>query len=117
MVSRDENSAGKNFCYRTYFHGGRVDLPKDTTRLGKCIPSTSTHLSAAFPSTATRLWKVAVSTPIYLSDDHTSPDAMFVVTINLGDFELPQSKQGQTRSLFWSKPAKDPHRERFCNTR
>ena len=93
-VDRDENSAGKNFCYRTYFHGGPFDLPKETTQIGQVEPLTWTHLSAAFPSTATRLWKVAVSTPIYLGDDRSKPDALFVVTINLGDFELLQSKPG-----------------------
>ncbi len=94
MVSRNNNSAGKNFCYRTYFHGGSVDLPKESTRIDSIDPIERTHLSAAFQSTATGLWKVAVSTPIYLSDDHTSPNAIFVVTINLGDFELLQSEQG-----------------------
>lgn len=93
-VQRDENSAGKNFCYRTYYHGGRIDIPKDVTEIGQVEPLGSTHLSAAFPSTATRLWKVAVSTPIYLSEDRGHPDAIFVVTVNLGDFELPQSEQG-----------------------
>ena len=93
-VSREENSAGKNFSYRTYFHGGHVDLPKETTRIEDVDALTTTHLSAAFPSTATRLWKVAISTPIYLSEESLQPDAMFVVTVNLGDFELLQSKQG-----------------------
>lgn len=93
-VQRDENSAGRNFCYRTYFHGGRVDMPKETTKIGDVKPLQTTHLSAAFPSTATRLWKVAVSTPVYLTDDRSRPDAMFVVTINLGDFELPKGEQG-----------------------
>ncbi|MGI9472922.1 MAG: protein kinase domain-containing protein, partial [Rubripirellula sp.] len=94
QVSREKNSAGKNFSYRTYFHGGRTDLPKDTTQISDVEPLNTTHLSAAFPSTATRLWKVAISTPIYFDDDRDSPDAMFVVTVNLGDFELLQSKQG-----------------------
>lgn len=93
-VEHDENSAGRNFCYRTYFHGGHVDLPKKTVQIGEIEPLTTTHLSAAFPSTATRLWKVAVSTPIYLTDDKTKPDALFVATINVGDFELLQSEQG-----------------------
>ena len=93
-VSREENSAGKNFSYRTYFHGGRVDKPKDTTKILEMSPIAFTHLSAAFPSTATRLWKVAISTPIYLSDDRSKPDAIFVATVNLGDFELLQSKEG-----------------------
>ena len=98
-VNEDENSAGRNFCYRTYFHGGQMDLSKSDVVIGEIAPLRTTHLSAAFPSTATRLWKVAVSTPIYFSDDDAGqldrmPDALFVVTINLGDFELLQSKQG-----------------------
>lgn len=93
-VSQDESSAGRNFCYRTYFHGGPIDLPKSDVKIGEIPPLRTTHLSAAFPSTATRLWKVAVSTPIYLDDDLSEPDAIFVVTINLGDFELLQSEQG-----------------------
>lgn len=93
-INKAENSAGKNFCYRTYFHGGSVDLPREKTEIGEVNPLTWTHLSAAFQSTATRLWKVAVSTPIYFSDASKTPDALFVMTINLGDFRLLQSKQG-----------------------
>ena len=38
---------------------------------------------------------MAVSTPIRFDDNPSAPpDAMFVVTINLGDFELLQSEQG-----------------------
>jgi hypothetical protein len=97
QIDRDGNSAGKNFCYRSYYHGGREDLSKETTSIGQVEPLTSTHLSAAFPSTATRLWKVAVSTPIYLTEDSSKPDALFVATINLGDFELLQSKRGSNQ--------------------
>ena len=96
-IDRSVSSAGKNFCYRTYFHGGRVDRSKVETQIADAKPLTSTHLSAAFQSTATGLWKVAVSTPVYLSDDRNRPDALFVVTINLGDFELLQSKQGSNQ--------------------
>lgn len=93
-VTREENSAGKNFAFRTYFHGGRTDLPKDSTQISDVEPLQSTHLSAAFPSTATRIWKVAISTPIFFGNDKAEPDAMFVATVNLGDFELLQSEQG-----------------------
>lgn len=92
-VERSRDSAGRNFAYRSYFHGGRNDLPTDTP-LQTIEPLSSTHLSAAFQSTATGLWKVAVSTPIYLGEDRDQPDAVFVVTINLGDFKLLQSEQG-----------------------
>ena len=93
-VSFQENSAGKNFCYRSYFHGGREDLDKENVSIGDIEPLKQTRLSAAFSSTSTHFWKVAVSTPIFLSEDHAEADAVLVVTINLGDFKLPQSKQG-----------------------
>ncbi len=92
-VPRDQNSACKNFAYRTYFNGGRNDLPRETPP-SSIKPLTSTSLSAAFPSTATGLWKVAVSTPIRLTEDSKTTDAVFVATINLGDFQLLQSEQG-----------------------
>ena len=91
-IKPEENSVGKNFSYRTYFHGGSVDKPKQTTRISESRPITSTHLSAAFQSTATGLWKVAISTPVYLSDERYQPDAIFVTTVNLGDIELLQTE-------------------------
>ncbi|MFG0262609.1 MAG: cache domain-containing protein [Novipirellula sp. JB048] len=92
-VERAQNSAGRNFAFRTYFHGGRKEVDATVPR-ETIAPLQRSHLSAAFQSTATGLWKVAVSTPIYFSDDSTSPDAVFVATINLGDFQLLQSEQG-----------------------
>jgi eukaryotic-like serine/threonine-protein kinase len=90
-VGRSENSSGKNFSYRTYFHGGKHDYAADKIAIGSITPLTETRLSAAFPSTATQLWKVAVSTPIDIDDDKRI-DAVFVATINLGDFDLLQSE-------------------------
>ena len=92
MVTEDQNSAGRNFAYRTYFHGGDNDLPPDTP-IETIKPLTSTHLSSAFQSTATGLWKIAFSTPIFgLTDsDDDGPRevvGIFVATTNLGDFEL-----------------------------
>ena len=92
VVQKDANSVGRNYSYRTYFHGGRNDRPRDTP-IDSVQILTHTHLSAAFPSTATGLWKVAVSQPLDLDDDGDS-DAVFVVTINLGDFQLQQSEAG-----------------------
>jgi len=92
LVIEDQNSAGRNFAYRTYFHGGDNDLPPDTP-IGSISPLTTTHLSSAFQSTATGLWKIAFSTPIYAqgSADGDGPReivGIFVATTNLGDFEL-----------------------------
>lgn len=94
-VSRASNSAGRNYAFRTYFHGESDDLPRDTP-IDEIRPLRSTHLSSAFRSTATGTWKVAVSTPILLDDDDI-PDAYFVATLNLGDFKLPQSPQGASQ--------------------
>ena len=91
-IKPQENSVGKNFSYRTYFHGGSIDKPKQTTRILESKPITYTHLSAAFQSTATGRWKVAISTPLYLSDERSQPDAIFVTTVNLGDIELLQTE-------------------------
>ena len=90
-VSREDSSAGRNYSYRTYFHGGQNDLPLESP-IDSIEPLTETHLSAAFQSTATGLWKCAISLPLDLDETRDGPEAVFVVTINLGDFELMQSE-------------------------
>lgn len=102
-VPRNRSSTGRSFAYRTYFNGEDDDLPY-TVPLNQTQPLTSTHLSAAFQSTATGLWKVAVSTPIYLTDPPETtddgpprqPDGVFVATINLGDFQLLSEDHRET---------------------
>lgn len=93
-----KGSVGRNVCYRNYFYGGDADYSVTTSQIGEVKPLRHTHFSAAFQSNTTRLWKVAISTPIFLDDDD-EPDAVFVMTINLGDFKLLQSKQGQVAVL------------------
>lgn len=97
-VPRDQNSGGRNYAYRTYFHGQKNDLPKNTP-ITSIQPLDHMQLSAAFQSTATGLWKVAISAPLYHSEGSADkpnepssrrPDAVFVMTINLGDFQLLQ---------------------------
>lgn len=93
------SSSGLNFAFRSYFHGGRDDLPRDTP-VSEIRPLARPHLSSAFQSTATGLWKLAFSAPIYLSgpgrdrdltgDSVREPhqaDGVFVLTTDLGDFE------------------------------
>ena len=97
-VERSRNSAGRNYAYRTYFHGGQEDLDRSTPIDSiKSLSGTFAHMSAPFTSSATDLWKVAISLPIYFTEDHSRPDAVFVVTINLGDFQLLQSEQGSNQ--------------------
>tara|TARA_R110002073_G_scaffold309696_9_gene480128 strand:+ start:10453 stop:12678 length:2226 start_codon:yes stop_codon:yes gene_type:complete len=108
-IPRSQNSAGRNFAFRGYFHGGRNDLAPETPP-ETIAPLERTHLSAAFQSTATGLWKIAVSTPIYFTDDHTRPDAVFVATINLGDFQLLQSEQGANQIAVLIEAREGPMR-------
>lgn len=89
-------SVGKNYSWRTYFHGGPED--RDRVRPHE-LPEhiTTTHLSAPFKSTTTETWRVAVSTPVY---DPTSSDREFLgviaFTINVGDFAIFRSNHEPT---------------------
>ena len=47
-VQDSQDSSGRNYCYRTYFHGGRRDLPKETTEIGSVSALRETRMSAAF---------------------------------------------------------------------
>ena len=103
-VSREQDSSGRNYAYRTYYHGLENDL-EDSTPIASIQPLSNIHLSSAFQSTATGLWKIAISLPVYFdrpkrlvegepTDDlKRKPDAVFVATINLGEIELLQSEQ------------------------
>ncbi|WP_404308947.1 protein kinase domain-containing protein [Neorhodopirellula lusitana] len=102
-IAREQDSVGRNFAFRTYFSGHQDELSRDTS-LSHIQPLAETHLSSAFQSTATGMWKVAVSTPIWLTeeklDDETKrgpADGVFVMTINLGDFQLLQSTRGASQ--------------------
>ncbi len=94
-VEEAQLSTGMNFAFRTYFHGERNELPRDTPPRS-ITPLTGPHVSRAFQSTATGLWKLAFSMPIYLTPERAAgdpetelrpPDGVFVITTNLGDFE------------------------------
>lgn len=110
-VDETQLSTGYNFAFRTYFHGGRDDLPRDSA-IDSVVPLSRPHLSSAFQSTATGLWKLAFSMPIYLDaadqdpgqpsqqnfeqtpqNVPRKPDGVFVITTNLGDFESMRDGQ------------------------
>ncbi len=79
---RTAPTLGDNFAWRTYFHGGREDLP-----VGEAADThiKRTQLSALLKSTATQTWKVAVSSPIY---DRQSNQFLGIVavTFEIGHF-------------------------------
>lgn len=63
----EQSPVGKNFAYRSYFNGQRDDAAS-SRKAAEFQPIGDTHLSAAFKSTTTGTWKVAVSTPVWLSN-------------------------------------------------
>jgi len=81
-------SVGRNLAFRTYFHGGPIDLPRDTRVSDNHKLVSDTHLSAVFQSTTTGKWKVAVASPVWQKvNDRYELIGLFVITVNLGDFE------------------------------
>ncbi len=85
-------SVGRNYSFRTYFHGKNEDLPRDT-KPDDISPIEHTHLSAAFQSTTTKRWKIAISTPVYADDSRQQLLGVIALTLNLGDFSYLRSDQ------------------------
>ncbi|MCA9246130.1 MAG: serine/threonine protein kinase [Planctomycetales bacterium] len=84
---------GRNYAWRTYFHGGPADLdptwrPADNERLRK------TNLSTVFRSQATGRWIVGISTPVFDADADHEFLGVIALTVELGSFvdKLEQSK-------------------------
>jgi hypothetical protein len=100
-------SIGENFAHRTYFHGGPVELPRFPRPQENARHITATHLSNVFRSNTTKKWKVAIASPIFADASPEMPGAsgkeflgIFVVTINLGDFEFFRSSNSHQRDRF-----------------
>ncbi|MCL4206107.1 MAG: serine/threonine protein kinase [Pirellulaceae bacterium] len=89
-------SVGRNFSWRTYFHGGPEDL---TWVRSEELPAVieTTHLSAVFKSRTTERWKIAITTPIL---DPAQPDqpvlGVLALTIDVGDFAVFRSQDEAT---------------------
>jgi hypothetical protein len=83
-------SIGRYFAWRTYFHGGPVDLPRDTPR-SRIAPIDRARLSAPWESSTTRHWRVGVSVPLLAG---AGPGAarpflgVLVFSVDVGDFDF-----------------------------
>jgi serine/threonine protein kinase len=77
---------GRNFAWRTYFHGGESDLPRDA-RPPRVAHIRRTSLSAPYQSTGTKAWKVAVSTPVFKDGRFLGVVAMSIELGNIIDFQ------------------------------
>ena len=94
-------SVGKNFAYRTYFHGGPHDLADKRVRPPQVSHIQAAHLSAAFQSTTTRTWKIGISTPIFEHPDGSGEFAgVLVFTVRIGGFEFLRNDRSQQLDRF-----------------
>lgn len=103
---------GGYYGYRTYFHGGREDLPKEAPTPP---PIDSTQLSAVFLSTASMTWKVAMSTPV-VHEGRTI--GIVAMSVDVGKFTslepaehqfaaLVDGREGNTEGVILQHPLYD----------
>jgi hypothetical protein len=78
-----ETSIGKDYSWRTYFHGGKEEL--EAGQHHDLPPLDATKLSTVFRSTVTGTWKVAISTPIRAEGVTIGVIALTVELGRLGD--------------------------------
>ncbi len=91
-------SVGRYFAWRSYFHGGPQDLPRDTPR-ARITPAVRPHLSAPFRSTTTDAWRVGVTAPLFDSQDDQAVFAgVLVLSVDFGRFDfLAEPQAGRDR--------------------
>jgi eukaryotic-like serine/threonine-protein kinase len=94
-------SIGKNWAYRSYFHGGTDELDAVSRPPDNPPHIERTHLSAVFHSTTQGTWKVAISTPIY-RESSAGPqfEGIWALTVNLGDFEVSRTAMSRSHDQF-----------------
>ena len=77
----EEDTVGRNFSWRTYFHGGFEDYPQSwRPKPGEHIHKT--NLSAVFYSSVNNRWTVTISTPV-MKEGKDADDAEFLGVIGL----------------------------------
>jgi hypothetical protein len=90
-------SVGRYYAWRTYFHGGPVDLPRDTPR-ARIQPLGRPHLSAPFESSTTNTWRLGVSVP--LLDEAGAFAGLLVYSVDAGDFEFLRVAERPVKDRF-----------------
>jgi len=91
-VPSNRVNIGSNFGWRTYFHGGPVEQPRDW-RPGPDDHVQETQLSALFQSTSSYKWVAGISTPVYRGDEFLG---VLALTVEVGQFaELRSSRESR----------------------
>ena len=120
---------GKNYAYRTYFHGGPIDLKETLDGKTKFLADpvgagrkhiAAPHLSAVFSSMATDTWKVAFSTPLLNDGQFVGIVACTVEMGNFVEFQnrdiqyamLVDGRNGENRGVILEHPLFTEYRQR-----
>lgn len=81
------DTIGKNYAWRSFFHGGAEDLPHEWDRPGPDRRLRQPHLSAVFRSQAHNQWIVAVACPVYeIPPDTGRFLGVVALTVRVGRF-------------------------------
>jgi hypothetical protein len=98
----ESSPVGKNFAYRSYFHGGDRDL--DPAEIDRAIePMRHPHITPPFASTSTGRWKLALAIPLVdpaARADQRQVRGVLALTINLGEFPFPGPSPARDASAY-----------------
>jgi eukaryotic-like serine/threonine-protein kinase len=94
---------GKNFAWRSYFHGGPSDLAESWRPAAKEHLARTT-LSDVFRSQATQGWIVAISAPVFDETPRREFLGVVAMTIKVGDFVQFDQGENQFAVLVDNRP-------------
>ncbi len=83
----DEKTIGKNYAWRSYFHGSVEEYPRETDPTA-IAPRETPGVSAAFRSQATNRYMVALAVPVW-DETHAKVIGVLARTIDLPDLLSP----------------------------
>jgi len=100
------DTIGRNFAWRSYFHGGPSDMPENWR------PEPGQHIrrakiSAVFQSRATNRWVVAIAAPIFDPDIAGQFLGVVATTVEVGKFVALPGLQSQFAVLVDMRPGED----------
>jgi len=88
----ESTTLGRNYAWRSFFHGGARDLDKNV-RPGTGGHLKATTLSAVFQSQATGSWIVAVASPVFETDSGGAFLGLVALTVKVNRFvDLERTK-------------------------
>jgi hypothetical protein len=99
----ESNTIGRNYAWRSFFHGGLTDEAKDwRPPPGHYLKGTT--LSAVFRSEASKYWIVAVTAPVFDPADRSKFLGVVALTVRAARFVKLEGDEGQQSVLVDMRP-------------